>query len=66
MAKKKSIEENFEQLDKILEELQKGDLSLEESFKKYEEGMKLVKECNDSVDKVEKKLLILTDSEENT
>ena len=39
MAKKLSIEESFEQLDTIIGSLQQGDLSLEESFQKYEEGM---------------------------
>ncbi|MCI8771870.1 MAG: exodeoxyribonuclease VII small subunit [Lachnospiraceae bacterium] len=59
MAKKVTLEESFEALDSIIEELQSGELTLEESFKKYEEGMKLIKSCNDSIDKVEKKLLVI-------
>ena len=59
MAKKLSIEESFEQLDTIIGSLQQGDLSLEESFQKYEEGMKLIKHCSDTIDKVEKKLEII-------
>ena len=63
MAKKLSIEESFEQLDTIIGSLQQGDLSLEESFHKYEEGMKLIKHCSDTIDKVEKKLEIIEQEE---
>ena len=59
MAKKVSLEESFEALEEIIDELQSGSLTLEESFKKYEQGMKLVKGCNDAIDKVEKKLLVI-------
>ncbi|MBO5483885.1 MAG: exodeoxyribonuclease VII small subunit [Lachnospiraceae bacterium] len=59
MPKKISLEESFEQLDEIIQELQGGDMTLEDSFKKYEEGMKLIKNCNDAIDKVEKKLIVL-------
>ncbi|MCH5267756.1 MAG: exodeoxyribonuclease VII small subunit [Lachnospiraceae bacterium] len=64
MAKKLSIEESFEQLDTLIGELQEGDLTLEESFKKYEEGMKLIKHCSESIDKVEKKLEIIEAQED--
>ena len=63
MAKKLSIEESFEQLDTIIGSLQQGDLSLEESFQKHEEGMKLIKHCSDTIDKVEKKLEIIEQEE---
>ena len=63
MAKKLSIEESFEQLDTIIGSLQQGDLSLEESFQKYEEGTKLIKHCSDTIDKVEKKLEIIEQEE---
>ncbi len=64
MAKKLTLEESFDALDGIIDELQRGELTLEESFKKYEEGMKLVKNCNDSIDKVEKKLLVINGGED--
>lgn len=64
MAKKMSLEESFEQLDTLIGELQEGELTLEESFKKYEEGMKLIKHCTESIDKVEKKLEIIETQEE--
>lgn len=61
MAKKLSLEESFEALDEIIGNLQSGELTLEESFQKYEEGMKLVKNCSEAIDKVEKKLEIINE-----
>lgn len=54
--KKQSFEEKLEELNKIAEKIEKGDLSLEESVKKFEEGMKISKECNETLDKAEKKI----------
>ena len=63
MPKKITIEESFASLDAIIEELQNGDLTLEESFQKYEEGMQLIKNCNTAIDKVEKKLEVINGEE---
>ncbi len=54
-----SLEEAFSQLDELITELEKPDNSLEASFKAFEQGMKLVRYCNASIDKVEKKVLVL-------
>ena len=43
---KSNFEENMEELEKIVTELEKGDLNLEESISKFEEGIKLSKDCN--------------------
>ncbi len=59
-----SLEECFEGLDDIIVELQSGELSLEDSFKKYEEGMKLIKKCTETIDKVEKKLIVVENEQE--
>ena len=64
MAKKVSLEESFEQLETIIEHMKTGDMTLEDSFKKYEEGMKLIKNCSNSIDRVEKKLIVLENGEE--
>ena len=64
MAKKIILEESFEQLETIIAELEKGDMTLEDSFKKYEEGMNLIKNCSNSIDRVEKKLIVLENGEE--
>lgn len=54
------LEESFDKLNEIIEALEKPDISLENSFSLYQEGMKLLKACNDSIDKVEKELIILS------
>ncbi len=59
-----NLEESFEKLNQILEELEKPDIALEKSFALYQEGMKLLKSCNDSIDKVEKELIILSENGE--
>ena len=56
---KKTLEQSFEQLETIVSQLEKEDISLEESFRLFNEGMKVLKDCNDSIDKVEKKLVVL-------
>ena len=43
---KSNFENNMENLEKIVTELEKGDLNLDESISKFEEGIKISKECN--------------------
>lgn len=54
-----SIEQTFAQLDELLEKLESPDTTLEESFACYEAGIRLVRSCNDKIDKVEKQMIIL-------
>ncbi|WP_312105770.1 exodeoxyribonuclease VII small subunit [Lachnoclostridium sp.] len=63
-GKSKGLEKSLEQLNDILANLEKEDISLEESFTLYQEGMKLLKQCNESIDKVEKQLIILEEEGE--
>ena len=63
MAKKWNLEESFDALDELIGILQGGELTLEESFQKYEEGMKLIQKCRESIDKVEKKLEVIQGQE---
>lgn len=64
MAKaEKNLETIFKELDDIIIKLEQGDIPLEDSFRLYNDGMKLVKKCNDSIDKVEKKLVVLSERE---
>ncbi|MFW5669706.1 MAG: exodeoxyribonuclease VII small subunit [Acetivibrio ethanolgignens] len=46
-------------MEGVLKELEREEISLEDSFRLYNEGMKLLKSCNDMIDKVEKKLVVL-------
>ncbi len=56
-----SLELKFAQLEETLEKLEQDELSLEESFAAYAKGMELLKQCNEEIDKVEKKVLILSE-----
>jgi len=54
-----SIEEAFEKLNTILNNLDGEEIPLEESFRLYEEGIRLLNYCNTKVDKVEKQIMVL-------
>ena len=60
--KAKTLETAFEELNTIIGQLEQSDISLDESFRLYNDGMKLLKYCNDSIDKVEKELIILNEN----
>ena len=60
-----TIEESFAELENILEQLESSESSLEESFRWFEKGMKLVKSCSDQIDQVEKKIIVLSEGEDN-
>ena len=60
-----TIEENLARLDEIISKLDNKDTSLEDAFKEYESGIKLVKECNDAIDKVEKDVITLNGVEDS-
>lgn len=52
-----TLEETLGQLEEIVEKLNDGQCSLEESFLLYKEGMNLLKAGNEKIDAVEKKML---------
>lgn len=58
----RSIEELFEELDLMIRKLEDGSSSLEDSFRYYEEGMKLVKACSGKIDRVEKQIVAVNDT----
>ena len=57
MEDKFRLEEAFDQIELLLERLQSKEVSLEESFSLYEQGMKLLKQCSENIDHVEKQML---------
>ena len=57
-----SLEASLTKLEQVMEELGSPELSLEESFAKYKEGMDLLMQCNRAIDKVEKELMILEEN----
>ena len=54
-----NFEENMEQLEKVVQELENGKLNLDDSIKKFEEGMNLSKKCNEILEEAEKKITVL-------
>lgn len=60
----KTLEESFEELEGIMEALEKEPASLEESFQLYKKGMDVLKRCHKELDTVEKKMLILNEDGE--
>jgi exodeoxyribonuclease VII small subunit len=63
-TKKPAAEANFEQamkrLEEIVEKMESGDLSLEDLIVRYEEGMKLVKTCQERLTAAEQRIEIIT------
>jgi len=55
-----TLDEMLQVLDEHIQQLESNDISLEQSFQVYEKGMKLLKECSDKIDRVEKKVMELS------
>jgi len=68
MAKKdqqnKKFEAALEELEQVVEQLESGDLSLEDSLTAFEKGVGLVKLCNQKLTEVEKKVELLVKDKE--
>ncbi len=54
-----SLEDMFQELSSIIEKMQDREVTLEESFSLYERGIRRLKLCNEKIDSVEKKMLLL-------
>ncbi|MFQ5706269.1 MAG: exodeoxyribonuclease VII small subunit [bacterium] len=61
-TEKQTFEGAMHRLEEIVSELEKGEVSLEESLKKFEEGMALTKFCAARLNEVEKKIKVLVKS----
>ena len=53
---KKTCEQSLQALEKIVDELESGDLPLEKALKKFDEGMALSRQCSALLDETEKKV----------
>ncbi len=53
------FEESLKKLEKIVEDLEKGDLSLDEALKKYQEGIELSRSCSSRLENAKKKIDVL-------
>jgi exodeoxyribonuclease VII small subunit len=58
----KDFESSLKKLEQIVRELESGDVSLNESLSKFEEGIGLYKKCCETLEGAEKKIKILSDS----
>lgn len=58
------INEIFDKLDEIQKMMQSEEISLEDSFRYYAEAMELLKQCDDQIGTVEKKVLMLDEDGE--
>ena len=59
-----TIEEAFLQLEQLVARLEGGEASLEQSFVLYKQGMKLAQMCGQKIDRIEKHLIMVGESEE--
>jgi exodeoxyribonuclease VII small subunit len=53
------FEDTIKKLEKIVEDLEKGELSLDEALKKYQEGIELARLCAQRLDSAKKKIDVL-------
>lgn len=62
--KELNLEEAFGMLEETVADLEREDISLEDSFLVYQKGMELLKKCNQAIDRIEKKVLVLEEDGE--
>ena len=61
MNEEMTLEDAFGQLEEITKKMEQGNLSLEETFSLYKQGLELAQLCNDKIEKVETEIRILND-----
>ncbi|HJL79684.1 MAG TPA: exodeoxyribonuclease VII small subunit [Gammaproteobacteria bacterium] len=61
--KSKSIESKLKELEGLLEELESGKLDLDKALIKFEKGIKLSRECQQTLEEAELKIQVLMDDE---
>lgn len=60
--KKENLEEMFKDLEELIGKMENEEITLEQTFDLYNNGMELLKKCNLSIDEVEKKVLVLDEN----
>ena len=60
MPKKQNLETALQKLEQLVKEMESGNLSLEDAVAKYEAGIKQSKFCIDYLDKIEKKISLIS------
>ena len=62
-AKKIDFEASLEQLEKLVEDMEDGELSLEDSLSAFEKGIKLTRECQQALAEAEQKVQLLLEKD---
>ena len=62
--KKENLEEMFKDLEELIGKMENEEITLEQTFDLYNNGMELLKKCNLYIDEVEKKVLVLDENGE--
>lgn len=62
--KKENLEVMFKDLEELIGKMENEEITLEQTFDLYNNGMELLKKCNLSIDEVEKKVLVLDENGE--
>lgn len=62
--KKENLEEMFKDLEELIGKMENEEITLEQTFDLYNNGMELLKKCNLSIDEVEKKVRVLDENGE--
>lgn len=63
MTKKINFEQSIDELEQIVNQLEKGELSLDESLKQFEKGIGLARRCQDVLTKAEQKIETLSQTQ---
>lgn len=57
-----TVEQGFEKIEEILKRMESREISLEESFSLYQQGMQQLKICNEKIQQVEKQVMKLNEN----
>lgn len=63
MMENNTFEQSLKDLENIVLELEKGEMSLDDSIKKFEKGIELSRECSKKLEEAEKKINVLVSTE---
>lgn len=61
---KANFEQSLQQLEQIVNQIERGEVSLEESIEKYAQGVELIKKCRAILNQAEKKITLLAQNEQ--
>ena len=66
MKEKQSFEEALQELEKIVEKMDSGELTLNESLEAFEDAVKLVRFCTAELDRAEQRVRVLTEASDGS